>query len=129
MMEPKDWISGGVGGVVFLLGIMPLLGKIGIGPAWFNFSLPLSLFSWVVAIGGFYLVVNSVIEITNSNSVGWVSFAVAAAITAVGVLNVLGKFGIVSGFFAFSFISATVFNVLFVILGIFLIIATFAMEL
>ena len=59
MMEPKDWISGLVGAVIFCLGLLPLLNNLSIGPGWFGFNLPIKILSWMVAIGGFYLVINS----------------------------------------------------------------------
>jgi len=120
MMEAKDWISGLVGALILALGLLPLLNARGIGPSWFGLSLPVKLLSYVVVIGGFYLIINSFIEITNSNTVGWISFAVAAVVTGLGVLQVLGKI---------SWISGMVFNIIFIIIGLFLIIATFAMEL
>jgi len=119
MMEAKDWISGLVGLLILALGLLPLLNARGVGPEWFGLSLPVKLLSWVVVIGGFYLIINSFIEITNSNVVGWLSFLVAAVITVLGVLQVLGKIGWISGI---------VFNIIFIIVGVFLIIATFAME-
>ena len=119
MMETKDWVSGIVGFLVLCIGLLPLLNKMGIGPGWFNFSLPIILLSWIVAAAGFYLIINSFIEITNSNIVGWVSFAIAAIITAIGLLQALGKI---------SWISETIFSVLFIVVGLFLMIATFAME-
>ena len=119
MMEVKDWISGLVGLVILSLGLLPLLNSLGIGPAWFNFSLPVKLASWIVAIGGFYLIIDSFIEITNSNVIGWISFLVAAVITVLGILQVLGRI---------HWISGIVFNIIFIILGLFLMIATFAME-
>ena len=82
-------------------------------------SLPIKLLSWIVVGAGFYLIIDSFIEITNSNIVGWVSFAAASIITTLGLLQALGKI---------LWISGTVFNVFFVILGFFLMIATFAME-
>jgi len=118
-MEAKDWISGLVGAIILGLGLLPLLNARGIGPAWFAFTLPVKLLSWVVVIGGFYLIINSFIEITNSNVVGWLSFLIAAVVTVLGVLQVLGKI---------SWISGMVFNIIFIIIGLFLIIATFAME-
>jgi hypothetical protein len=119
MMEAKDWFSGLVGVIILALGALPLLNIFTIGPDWFALNLPVKLLSWVVVIGGFYLIINSFIEITNSNVVGWASFFIAAAITILGVLQVLGKI---------TWISGIVFNIVFVIIGLFLIIATFAME-
>jgi len=119
MMEPKDWISGLVGLMILALGLLPLLNARGVGPAWFGLSLPVKLLSWVVVIGGFYLIINSFIEITNSNVVGWLSFLIAAVITVLGVLQVLGKI---------TWIGGIVFNIIFIVVGFFLVIATFAME-
>lgn len=119
MMETKDGVSGLVGFATLCLGLLPLLNKFGIGPAWFNFSLPVKLLSWIVVGAGFYLIINSFIEITNSNIVGWVSFFIAAVITILGLLQALGRI---------AWISETVFNIFFVVLGLFLMIATFAME-
>src|SRR3989338_4584954 len=100
MMEQKDWISGLVGAVIFCLGLFPLLNNMGMGPGWFAFNLlPVKLLSWVVVGAGFYLVINSFIEITNSNVVGWLSFLIAAIVTTLGILQVLGKIAWINGIF------------------------------
>ncbi|MBW2989973.1 hypothetical protein KY358_06690 [Candidatus Woesearchaeota archaeon] len=119
MMEMKDWISGLVGVIILCLGLFPLLNSRGIGPGWFGLSLPVRLLSWVIVGGGFYLIINSLIEITNSNVIGWVSFFIAAVITVLGILQVLRKI---------TWISGIIFNIAFILLGLFLMIATFAME-
>lgn len=129
VMVIKDWISGGVGGLLFFLGLLPLLNKVGVGPGWFGLNLPVSLASWVIAIGGFYLAVNSLIEITNSNVVGWPSLIASGVVSVIGILQVLGQFGVVSGFLAMGWISGIFFNIIFVVLGLLLMVATFAMEL
>ena len=91
----------------------------------------MKILAYAVALLGFYLVVNSIIEITNSNSIGWFSFLVALLVMAIGVLHVLGQFGVVSGFLAMGFLEGSmwIFNVIFVVLGLFLMLACFAMEL
>ena len=129
MMEPSDWIAGLVGAVVFCLGLFPLLGAMGKGPAWFAFQLPVALLAWVVMIGGFYLVINSLVEITNSNPIGWISGLVALLVTITGILNVLGRAGKVTGFLAMGWIPSALYNIIFIILGFFLMIATFARKL
>ena len=96
---------------------------------WWSLPLSATLMGWVVAIAGFYLIINSFIEITNSNIVGWISLCTAGIITLLGVLNVLGQLGVLSGFLAVGWIPAVMFNIIFMVLGIFLMIATVAMEL
>ena len=124
MMQMRDWISGLVGAVIFLLGLLPILGK-------FEFlnNLPASLLTWIVAGAGLYLAVNSIIEITNSNIVGWWSFIVAIAVLVIGFFPLLHSFGIGPSWFEFKWLSMTAYNIIFIIEGIFLMIATFAMEL
>ena len=124
MMQTRDWISGIAGAVIFLLGLMPMIGK-------FTFlnNLPVSLLTWIVAGAGFYLAINSVIEITNSNIVGWWSFGVAIAVLVIGLFPLLHGFGIGPAWFEFPWLKGTAYNIIFIIEGVFLMIATFAMEL
>lgn len=131
MMEAKDWISFFVGLVIACAGAMPLLNNFGVGPAWFAMEfLPVSIFSYIVAGAGFYLMVNSVIEITNSNAVGWISFLIALLFLTVGLLQTLHNFNVLKAeFFALSFITPVIYYVIFTIEGVFLMIACFAMEL
>ena len=130
MMEAKDWISGLVGLIIFCLGLFPLLNGFGTGPEWFSMSsVSAGIFSWIAAVGGFYLIINSVIEITNSNIVGGISFFTALAITAIGVLKIFGDAGRLTGFLGMAWVSPIIFQILFIALGLFLMIATFAMEL
>ncbi|HLD87548.1 MAG TPA: hypothetical protein VJB12_05820 [Candidatus Nanoarchaeia archaeon] len=129
MMQTRDWVSGLVGLIVFLLGLFPFLASFGRGPDWWGFSLPIAIAGWIVAIGGFYLLMNSFIEITNSNIVGWVSLCVAGIISLLGVLHVFGSIGKFSGFLAVQWIPSLLFHIIFMVLGLFLMIATVAMEL
>ena len=124
MMQPRDWISGLIGAVIFLLGLMPLIGK-------FDFlnNLPVTLLTWIVAGAGLYLAMNSIIEITNSNIVGWWSFGVAIAVLIIGLFPLLHSFGIGPSWFEFNWLNRSAYNIIFIIEGVFLMIATFAMEL
>ena len=129
MMEFKDWLSGFIGAVIFALGLLPILNTRGIGPAWFALPwLPVQIFAYIVAIAGFYLFVESFIEITNSNIIGWWSFAVAVAVIAIGLLPLLNRFGIGPAWFDFPWLNETIYRVIFIVEGFFLMIATFAME-
>ena len=124
MMQMRDWISGAVGAVIFLLGLMPMLGYLT-----FLNDLPATLMIWIVAGAGLYLAVDSIIEITNSNIVGWWSFGVAIAVLVIGLFPLLHSFGIGPAWFEFNWLNRTAYNIIFIIEGFFLMIATFAMEL
>ena len=124
MMQMRDWISGLIGAIIFLLGLLPMLGK-------FTFlnNLPVSLLTWIVAGAGLYLAMNSIIEITNSNIIGWWSFGVAITVLVIGLFPLLHSFGIGPSWFQFNWLNRTAYNIIFVMEGVFLMIATFAMEL
>ena len=124
MMQMRDWISGFVGAGILLLGLLPMLGYLT-----FLNDLSATLLTWIVAIAGLYLAVNSIIEITNSNIVGWWSFGIAIAVLIVGLFPILHGFGIGLSWFDFSWLNRTAYNIIFIIEGAFLMIATFAMEL
>ena len=130
MMETKDFASGFTGFALAVLGALPLLNKMGVGPKAFQLEwFPVQIAAYILAIAGFYLMINSVIEITNSNSIGWMSFMVAAAVMVIGILQVLFRFHIGPPQFELSFIKDTFYYVIFLVQGIFLMIAMFAMEL
>lgn len=83
---------------------------------------------YILAILGFYLAVESIIELTNSNHIGWLSFFIGLAIMVVGLLPALQAFGIGPGLFGIT-LNPLVYHIVFVIEGVFLMIAMFAMEL
>lgn len=124
MMQMRDWISGAVGAAIFLLGLLPMMGYL----TFLNDLAP-SILIWIVAGAGFYLAINSIIEITNSNIVGWWSFGVAIAVLIIGLFPVLHSFGIGPAWFEFNWLNRKAYDVIFIIEGVFLMIATFAMEL
>jgi hypothetical protein len=133
MIEAKDIMSFVAGLLLFALGILPMLAKFGVGPSWFNVwkFLPVTVISWIIAVGALYLVIDSVIEITNSSSIGFVSIIVAFVCLLIGVLPILSSFGIGPSFFALSFLgglTTIIFNVVLMLEGLFLMIAMIAME-
>ncbi|MBI5397838.1 hypothetical protein HZB03_00075 [Candidatus Woesearchaeota archaeon] len=132
MMEAKDFASGFVGLVIFALGLLPLLNRLGVGPEWMAIKfLPLTIVSWIVAVAALYLVINSIIELTNSNAIGWISVIVAFVALAIGLLPILGGFGIGPDFFNLEFLKGfgqILYNVIFIAEGLFLMVAMFAME-
>jgi hypothetical protein len=133
MMEAKDIMSFIAGVILFVAGVFPLLGKFGIGPSWFNLNqfLPATVFGWIIAVGALYLVIDSIIEITNSASIGFFSIIVAFICLAIGILPVLYGFGIGPEFFAMTFMggfTAYLYSVVMMVEGLFLMIAMVAME-
>ena len=124
MMQLRDWIAGGIGAIIFLLGLLPMLGIL----AFLN-DLPATALIWIVAIAALYLVYTAIVEITNSNIMGTATIVVAGVTFAIGLLPILHSFGIGPSWFEFNWLSRTIYNVIFVIEGFFLMIATFAMEL
>lgn len=132
MIEAKDILSAVVGLLLFALGLLPLLNSFGIGPDWMALKfLPVTILSWIVAVGALYLVIDSVIEITNSSAVGFISITIAFVCLVVGVLPILSGFGIGPAFFNMGFLGAVgkyLYHVIFMVEGLFLMIAMIAME-
>ena len=132
MIDTSDWVSGFVGVIVFLLGLFPLLETYGVvttGVSLFlSSSWVLTALPFILAILGFYLAIESVIELTNSNHIGWMSFMIGVVVMLIGILPALQKLGIGPGLFGLE-IPAIAYYIIFVIEGLFLMIAMFAMEL
>jgi len=129
MLTLKDWVSFLVGAVIGAFGLLPILNRVNIGPSWFALEfLPIALFSYIVAGAGFYLMLESIIEITNSNAIGWISFLVAGIVLVIGLFPMLASFGIGPAWFSFPWLSPLVYHIIFVVEGLFLMIAMFAME-
>ena len=118
LLNTKDIISLIVGIAMFALGVLQLAG-ITFNYNWFTLILP-----YLLAILGSYLIMESIIELSNSNMVGWTSFIVAILIMGVGIFNVTQRFGVAG----FVVIPAYVYHIIFILLGLFLVIAGFAME-
>lgn len=134
MMETKDWVSFFIGILVTAAGALPLLHSWGVlsNPIFqLNFLVP-GVIKYLLAGLGLYLIINSIIEITNSNAIGWISGIVAVIVMAAGLLPLLAELGVLPPVFSLGFLSGPsasfIYNILFVVEGIFLMIAAFAME-
>ena len=132
MMDMSDWASGFIGGLVFLLGLIPLIEMftaLNLGVTSFlQSSIPTTALPYLLAILGFYLAIESIIELTNSNSIGWISFLIGGVVMLAGLLPAIASFEIGPGFFGFV-ILALAYYIIFIVEGFFLMIAMFAMEL
>lgn len=130
MFTAKDFISGIVGILLFFIGLFPLLKSFGIGPEWYALHwLPVQLFSYIVAGAGFFLAMDSIREILNSNKIGMWSFGIAVVVLVIGLFPLLKSFGIGPEWFAFPWLTQQIYQIIFIIEGVFLFIAAFAMEL
>jgi uncharacterized membrane protein len=124
--EPKGWMSLILGVVLLALGIIPLLNQFGV----IQFGLPgilttliPSILAYIFAIAGLVLAVDAFME---DDTLRIVSLIVGVLILAAGVISILNAFQVI-GFTVPLLDNPVVYNIIFVVEGIFLIIAAFAM--
>lgn len=117
--DPKNWSALLIGILLMALGLIPLLNGWGI----IGFTLPAFLTTivpkialYLIAGAGVYLLIDSFME---DDTTRIISILVALAVVAIGILGILG--------FKIPFLGETLYNILFVIEGLFLFIAAFAM--
>ena len=123
MMQARDWIVGfGAGAIIGAIGLLSLLGFL-------PFEISRSILIWIAAIGGLILLYASIVEITNSNIMGTVSIIVAGISLVISILPALNSVGFLGSWASFEWVGGTVYKLLLIVEGIFLVIATFAMEL
>ena len=122
MMQMRDWIIGLIGVVIGAIGLLSLL-KI------LPFGLSRGALVWLAAIGGIVLLYAAIVEITNSNVMGTVSIIAAALALIFALLPALNSMGLLGNWAAFSWIGEMVYKLVLTVEGVFLAMATFAMEL
>ena len=122
MMQMRDWVIGVIGIVVGALGLLSLI-KI------LPFDLPRGALIWIAAIAGIILLYASIIEITNSNIMGTVSIIAAGVVLIISLLPALNNIGWLGDWASLSWIGESVYKIILIIEGVFLAMATFAMEL
>jgi hypothetical protein len=121
MHTVRHWTSFFVGALIFVLGFLPLIGK---APAILD-NVPAQVLSFVVAFGGLYLIIDSFFEYTFHSGVFLVSFLVGLLVFGFGLVSVLHEMGKI----AFSVtIDSIVYNILFMLEGLFLMLACFVMD-
>jgi hypothetical protein len=130
-LDTSDYFSGFMGLIIFALGLVPLLEQFGvvkwgvsafIASSWFLSALP-----YLLAGLGLYLAIESLVELTNSNGIGWLSLLIGLTIMVMGLLPALNAFGIGPGLFGII-VPQTIYHIIFIIEGLFLMIAMFAMN-
>ena len=122
--DPKNWSAIIIGFLLMALGILPLLQKFKIitFAGFLTGSWLMTVAPYLLAAGGIYLLIDSFME---DDHMRIISILVSLAIIAVGVINVLYTFKIIG--FNVPFVGPILYYTLFIIEGLFLVIAAFAM--
>ncbi len=113
MITTRGYVSIVLGVVVGILGIIPLLHQFGI----IGFTLPTLpglIMGMLLVAGGIFLLIDSVHEI----HMRWVSVVLGIIVIFMGVLPTLMFMGVIG--FSLNFIPEFIKNVLYVLIGIFL---------
>jgi hypothetical protein len=125
--EPKGWLSMIVGLVLLVIGLIPLLNGwsvIPFGLPSFLTGLISSIIVYLIAIGALYLIIEAFIE-DIGDPIGKITLIVGILIFALGIITLLNSFGVIG--FSIPFLNEMIYNILFMIEGIFLVIAAFVM--
>ncbi len=127
MHSIRHWISFFVGAIIFVLGLFPLIGK----DAWlFNLtkSVPGVVLAYIVAFGGLYIIVDSFFEFTFHSGVGMGTLIVGLVVLALGLVAVLSSMKVIAFSLGFMAAFGIVYEILFMLEGLFLMIACFIMD-
>jgi len=126
--EPERSFPSLIVGVLLLaLGLIPLLngaGLLGFGLPGFLSGIIGTIAIYIVAGGGLYMIIDGFLEGVDEPN-GMFTLVVGIIILACGIINILNGFGIIG--FAIPFMSATVYNIIFIVEGLFLAIGAFFM--
>jgi len=125
-MEGKNYLSIVLGLILLAVGLIPLLQTWGIvswGLPGFIANVIAMIAVFVVAGGGFWLLIDSIYE---NEGLKWLTAIVALVILVIGVIQILHNFAIIG--FSIPFLTMTVYNYIFTVEGLGLIIAGFAMD-
>ncbi|RMF56152.1 hypothetical protein D6745_00180 [Candidatus Woesearchaeota archaeon] len=119
-MEGKDWFTLILGLILLVLGVIPFLNKFGIVSFGLNFLPIMQFVSYIISIAALWLIIEGFME---DEGVKIITIIVGLIILAIGVIPLLNSFGVIS--FAIPFLSVTLYNIIFILEGILLVIAAF----
>ncbi len=122
--DPKTVANLIVGFLILALGIIPLLngwGVIGFTLPGFLSGIVMKIVHYIIAALGLWLLIDAFME---DSHMRMITLLVALAVLAVGIIPLLNTFGVIG--FTIPFLTVALYNIIFVIEGIFLIIAAFA---
>ena len=107
-----------LGIVIFIIGLLGVL--TGINILKFQIPLTINIISWILAVGGLYLIIESVTEFGAQRVIG---LLVAFIVLIIALIPILNQFGIIV--FSIPGINLLVYHILLTIEGIVLIINAF----
>lgn len=125
MHSVRHWLSFFVGLIIFCLGLFPLIGK----SAWLG---PLNsvlgqITIYVIAFGGFYIIVDSFFEFTFHSGLGITTLLVGLVVFGLGLVSILHQMGKIA--FGLSFLEIPIiWQSLFMLEGLFLMLGCFVMD-
>ncbi len=126
MHSVRHWISFFTGAIIFCLGLFPLIGKEAwLGPL--NATTLGTIAVYIIAFGGLYIIVDSFFEFTFHSGIGITTLLIGLAVFGLGLVSILHNKGVIT--FGISFLGiAIVWQILFMLEGLFLMIACFIMD-
>lgn len=125
MHSVRHWISFFVGLLIFLLGLFPLIGKSNWIPL--HDTIFGVVAAYIVAFAGLYIIVDSFFEFTFHSGIGITTLLIGLVVCALGVIVVLDNMGVVAWGVS-GWLSPIIYQVLFILEGLFLMIACFIMD-
>jgi len=124
--EPKNYIAALIGLLLSCLGLIPILNMVGV----LSWGIPegimlviTSFALYIITIAGIYLLVDSFME---DHGLRMISIVVALVVIILGLVPLLNSFGLI-GFTIPLFGTPILYYVIFLIEGVFLMIAAFTM--
>lgn len=95
--SPRDTLSFVVGLILFAFGLIPLLNKFGV-IGWnlpgFMLNLSISFFIWIVALTGFYILIDGFIE-PPMHMFHWFLILAGLIMMVIGLIPILNNFGVI----------------------------------
>jgi hypothetical protein len=126
MHSLRHWSSFFVGVLIFLFGLFPLIGK----DEWLFFlggNVYGNIAMYLVAFGGLYIIIDSFFEFTFHSGIGIATLLVGLLVFAIGLITILHNFGMIA--FSIPFVDQMiVWNILFILEGLFLMLGCFVMD-
>jgi hypothetical protein len=121
----RHWVSFLVGAIIFVLGLFPLIGHDEwLGPL--TTTVLGAVAMYLVAFGGLYVIIDSFFEYTFHSGIFITSFVIGLLVFGFGLTTILKSMGAIT--FGLSGLSLVVYEIVFMLEGLFLMFACFVMD-